>query len=100
MCVASSLGSYGVDYWFNRESGIKNWVIGILQESYCACLLGKGAQGKKEEDIVVVEAEEGGVNGERVQEEMEGERVAHLVRGVVSGAAFAMGIVGLWGDKK
>ncbi|ODM15430.1 hypothetical protein SI65_09033 [Aspergillus cristatus] len=100
MCVTSALGSYGVDYWFNRQAGIKNWVAGIWQESYCARLLGKGAQGKKEEDIVVVEAEEGGVNGERVQEEMEEERVAHLVRGVVSGVALAMGIVGLWGDRK
>ena len=100
MCVTSALGSYGIDYWFNRQSGIKNWVVGIWQESYSADLLGKGVQGKKEEDIVVVETEEGGVNGERVQEEMEEERVAHLVRGVVSGAALAMGIVGLWGDRK
>lgn len=100
MCLTSALGSYGVDYWFNRQAGIKNWVAGIWQESCCARLFGKGAQGKKEEDIVVVEAEEGGVNGERVQEEMEEERVAHLVRGIVSGVALAMGIVGLWGDRK
>lgn len=100
MCVTSAVGSYGVDFWFNRQGGLKNWAMGVFQESYCAQLLGKAAPVKKEEDLVVIEAEEGGVNGEMVQQEMEKERVMHLVRSWISGVALAMGIVGLWGDRK
>lgn len=68
-----------------------------MQDTGCACLLGKYAP-KKDEDLVVVETDEG-VNGESIQREMSQERQLHLARSVFSGLALAMGIVGLWGDR-
>lgn len=97
MCLTSAVGSYGVDYWFNRHGGFKAWIQSIVQDTGCACLLGKYAP-KKDEDLVVVETDEG-VNGESIQREMSQERQLHLARSVFSGLALAMGIVGLWGDR-
>lgn len=53
---------------------------------------------KKDEDLVVVETEEG-FNGESVQREMNQERLLQSIKAGFSGAALAMGIVGLWGDR-
>ena len=38
------------------------------------------------------------VNGEEVREEMEGFMLTQIVRTCVSGMAFAMSVVGIWGD--
>ena len=97
MCLTSLAGSYGVDFWFHRESGFKAWIQGVVQDAVCIPFVRKLAA-KKEEDIVVVEAEED-VNGESVKREMEQERRMQRIRAVFSGVALAMGIVGLWGDK-
>ncbi|PWY72931.1 hypothetical protein BO70DRAFT_355000 [Aspergillus heteromorphus CBS 117.55] len=97
MCVTSTIGSYGMDYWFHRQDGVKAWFRSVLQDVGCCH---KAAQKqKKEEDIVVVEAEEN-VNGESVEREMAIERRFQRVRAVFSGVALAMGIIGLWGDRR
>lgn len=97
MTLTSTLGSYGVDYWFHRTLGLKGWILTVVQDTKLFCLLRK-ASPKKDEDLVVVEAEEG-VNGESVQREMEQERRLQNTRAWFSGVALAMGIVGLWGDR-
>ena len=97
MCVSSAVGSYGVDYWFNRGGGFQAWIQDVAQDAGCRWLVGKPAA-KKDEDLVVVESEEG-FNGESVQREMEQERQLQSIRAWFSGAALAMGIVGLWGDR-
>lgn len=97
MCVSSAMGSYGLDYWFNREGGFQAWLQDIAQDTGCLALLGKPAV-KKDEDLVVVETEEG-FNGESVQRDMDQERLMQAIRTCFSGAALAMGIVGLWGDR-
>lgn len=98
MAVMSTIGSYGVDYWFHRENGIKGWACGLLGDLGYKSFRDSRTQ-KREEDIVVVEAEEN-VNGEVVRKEMERERRLQGVRAVLSGIALSMGIVGLWGDRR
>lgn len=97
MVITSTLGSYGVDYWFHRQNGFKVWIQSIFQDTACLCL-GRKSANKKEEDLVVVEAEED-MNGEGVKKEMDHERRMQRARAWFSGVALAMGIVGLWGDK-
>ncbi|EAW12648.1 uncharacterized protein ACLA_010740 [Aspergillus clavatus NRRL 1] len=97
MCVASVVGSYGMDFWFHRQQGLKAWACSVLQDTGCMALAGKAA--KKDEDLVVVETEES-VNGESVREELARERRLQRARAVFSGIALSMGIVGLWGDRK
>ncbi|PYH41761.1 uncharacterized protein BP01DRAFT_326987 [Aspergillus saccharolyticus JOP 1030-1] len=96
MCVASTVGTYGVDFWFHRQAGVKAWFAGVLHDTGLWTQAAPKQQ-KKEEDLVVVEAEE---NGETVQTEMDTERRLQQVRAVFSGLALAMGIVGLWGDRR
>ncbi|KAF9894097.1 hypothetical protein FE257_009070 [Aspergillus nanangensis] len=97
MVVASTFGSYGLDYWFHRENGITAWLRSLVQDiGYGQCTRRKT---KKEDDLVVVEAEEN-INGESVEREMATERRFQRAKAVVSGLALAMGIVGLWGDKR
>ncbi|KAE8373612.1 hypothetical protein BDV26DRAFT_271687 [Aspergillus bertholletiae] len=98
MVATSIMGTYGVDYFFHRSMGFKAWIQSFVQDVGCASFCRKSAQ-KKEDDLVVVEAEEN-VNGESVQREMNTERKFQRVRAVFSGLALAMGIVGLWGDRK
>ncbi|RHZ52623.1 uncharacterized protein CDV56_105692 [Aspergillus thermomutatus] len=98
MCVASIIGSYGMDFWFHREIGLKAWSQSFIQDSECMSFSRRHAA-KKDEDLVVVEAEES-VNGESVREEMARERRLQSARAVCAGIALAMGIVGLWGDRK
>lgn len=43
--------------------------------------------------------EEEDVNGEELRRAMEGFRLVQGVRAGVSGLAFAMGVVGVWGDR-
>lgn len=97
MVVTSTVGSYGVDYWFHRQNSFKAWVQSIFQDTTCLCFGGKSTT-KKEEDLVVVDSEED-MNGEGVNSEMNQERRMQRVRAWFSGLALAMGIVGLWGDK-
>ncbi|KAH8433262.1 uncharacterized protein LDX57_010897 [Aspergillus melleus] len=97
MCVTSALGTYALDYWFHRAAGFKPWLQSFIQDTGFLFLSGKSAP-KKEEDLVVVEADEN-VNGESVRRELETERRFQRVRAVFSGLALAMGIVGLWGDR-
>jgi autophagy-related protein 33 len=87
-----------MDFWFHRELGLKAWAKSLVQDSGCLSF-GRRNAGKKDEDLVVVEAEEE-VNGESVREEMARERWVQCARAVCSGLALAMGIVGLWGDRK
>ncbi|KAL4913868.1 hypothetical protein BDW62DRAFT_191636 [Aspergillus aurantiobrunneus] len=98
MAVMSTLGSYGVDYWFHRQNGLKAWVCSVVQDTGYLSLCGRKSQ-KKEDDLVVVESEEN-VNGEVVRKEMETERRLQGIRAVFSGLALSMGIVGLWGDRR
>ncbi|KAJ5833587.1 hypothetical protein N7474_001898 [Penicillium riverlandense] len=97
MCATSTLASYGVDFWFNRQIGLQNWLFSVLRDTTCLTL-GRKSSAKKEEDLVVVEAEED-VNGETIQREMVAERRLQSVRAWLSGIALSMGIVGLWGDR-
>ncbi|KAL4778741.1 hypothetical protein BJX76DRAFT_342556 [Aspergillus varians] len=98
MVVMSTVGSYGVDYWFHRENGFKAWVCSVIQDTGYMSLCPRKCT-KKEDDIVVVESEEN-VNGEAVRKEMETERRLQGVRAIFSGLALSMGIVGLWGDRR
>ncbi|KKK14572.1 hypothetical protein P175DRAFT_0509769 [Aspergillus ochraceoroseus IBT 24754] len=98
MCVMSTIGTYGADFWFHRRLGFKAWVCSVAQDTGYMSLLCNKAQ-KKEDDLVVVEAEES-VNGESVRNEMDSERRLQGVRAIFSGLALAMGIVGLWGDRR
>ncbi|KAI9929849.1 hypothetical protein ASPWEDRAFT_35055 [Aspergillus wentii DTO 134E9] len=99
MCVTSTLASYGVDLFFNRQKGFVAWIQSVAQDVGCGRLCRKSAA-KKDEDIVLVEAEENNVNGEIIQQEMTRERRLNCARAWFSGLGLAMGIVGLWGDKK
>ncbi|KAL6228956.1 hypothetical protein BDW75DRAFT_225925 [Aspergillus navahoensis] len=100
MALTSTIGTYGVDYWFHRQGGFKAWVCSVAADTGYSALFCKKAQ-KKEEDLVVVEAEENGnVNGEAVRREMETERRLQGIRAVFAGLALSMGIVGLWGDRR
>lgn len=78
--------------------GLKNWALTAIQDTTGLCLGGKSSA-KKDEDLVVVDAEED-VNGESVQREMDNERRLGCARAWMSAIALSMGIVGLWGDKK
>ncbi|PLN79795.1 hypothetical protein BDW42DRAFT_172126 [Aspergillus taichungensis] len=101
MAVSASLGSYGLDYWFHgRAVGVKAWICGLVQDMGCRSLCAMSQQKKRDEDIVVVEAEENNVNGESVQRALETERRLQGGRAVLAGLALSMGIVGLWGDRK
>ncbi|KAJ5177096.1 uncharacterized protein N7482_002973 [Penicillium canariense] len=97
MCAVSTVGSFGLDLWFNRHMGLKNWFFSVVQDTTCV-RLSTAASTKKDEDLVVVEAED--ANGESVQREMDKERRLQRARAWLSGLAFSMGVVGLWGDKK
>lgn len=57
--------------------------------------------GDKMDDKALDESVDEGVvvvNGEKVRAELEDYRTVQAVRAVVSGMAFAMGVVGIWGD--
>lgn len=97
MCVASALGTYGVDFWYHRQLGMYTWLQTVVGDVGLA-FLAKRTSTKRDEDLVVVEAEDN-VNGESVQTEMDEERRIQRIRAWISGTAFAMGIVGLWGDR-
>lgn len=97
VCVISTLATYGLDLWFNRHLGLKTWALTAVQDTTGLCLSKSCA--KKDEDLVVVEAEED-VNGESVQREMDSERRMQRARSWLAAIALSMGIVGLWGDKK
>ncbi|KAJ5562406.1 hypothetical protein N7535_003147 [Penicillium sp. DV-2018c] len=97
LCLASTVSTYGVDFWFNRHLGLKNWVSAVIRDASHFSLRDSNTQ--KDEDLVVVESEDG-LNGETVQREMDRERKMHRVRTWLSGVALSIGIVGLWGDKR
>jgi autophagy-related protein 33 len=94
----STVGAHGVDFWFNRHLGFKNWVSAVIRDVSHLSLV-RDSNTKKDEDLVVVETEDD-VNGETVQQEMDRERQLHRVRTWFSGIALSIGIVGLWGDKR
>ena len=99
MSITSFVGSYGADYWSHRELGFKGWLVQLVQDTGLSSLTGKKAcSHKKDEDLVVVEAEDN-VNGESVQREMNRERLTQKTRAWFSGVALAIGIVGIWGDR-
>ena len=93
----STLSSFGLDLWFNRHLGLKGWILSTVQDTTCLSL-GMSST-KKDEDIVVIEAEED-VNGESVQRDMVRECQLQRARTWLAGIALSMGIVGLWGDRK
>lgn len=97
VCTLSTLGAYGLDFFFNRHLGLQAWILDVTYDT-TGLSLGKPSS-RKEEDLIFVESEED-VNGESVQREMDRERRMHHIRAWVSGLALSMGIVGLWGDKK
>lgn len=98
MCVASTVSSYGLDLWFNRQMGLKNWFFSIVYDTTCVSL-SRTPSANKDEDLVVVETEDD-VNGESVRREMDKERRLQRARAWLSGLALSVGVVGLWGDKK
>jgi autophagy-related protein 33 len=49
-------------------------------------------------DVVDLEAQGEELNGEQVRQKVERLQVLESVRAGVTGVAFAMGVVGLWGD--
>lgn len=61
-----------------------------------------GKNGREEEEFVDVKGGSGiigqGVNGEEVKKGVESWRARMLVRTVIAGLGFAMGVVGIWGD--
>jgi autophagy-related protein 33 len=95
LCAFSTVGAHGVDFWFNRHLGFKNWVSAVIRDVSHFSLV----DSKKDEDLVVVEAEDD-VNGETVQREMARERRLHRARTWLAGIGLSIGIVGLWGDKR
>lgn len=101
VCLSSTLGSFGVDLWFNRNLGLAGWLRSVIEDIDAPSLALKkkksSTSAKKDEDLVVVESETD-VNGESVQRDMNSERKLQCIRAWFSGAALAMGIVGLWGD--
>ncbi|KAL4953056.1 hypothetical protein BDW69DRAFT_166177 [Aspergillus filifer] len=97
MSTMSFLATFGVDYYFQRDLGFNAWFWDLAADIGPVRLFKKSQ--KKEEDIVVVEAEED-VNGEVVRREMEKERRMQGMRAIFSGIALSMGIVGLWGDRR
>lgn len=98
MVLTSSLGSFGLDFWFNRSKGFIGWSQVVIEDLGLSALAGKKkATTKKDEDLVVVESATD-VNGEAVEQDMERERKLQSARAWFSGIALAMGIVGLWGD--
>jgi len=98
MYVASTVSSFGLDLFFNRHMGLKNWLLSVIQDT-TGLSLGTQSPIKKDDDLVVIESDED-VNGESVQREMDQERRLQRARTWLAGIAFSMGIVGLWGDKK
>jgi autophagy-related protein 33 len=101
VCLSSTLGSFGVDFWFNRDKGVAGWACSLIEDLDVPFLTLKrktpATSPKKDEDLVVVEAE-ADVNGEIVQRDMEKERKLQRTRAWFSCAALGMAIVGLWGD--
>ena len=61
---------------------------------------GSGFGDKMDERALDESVDEGVVvvNGEKVRAELEDYRTVQAMRAVVSGMAFAMGVVGIWGD--
>ncbi|KAJ6053540.1 uncharacterized protein N7446_009552 [Penicillium canescens] len=92
LCTFSAVAAHGVDFWFN-QLGLR------CHPRRLAFSLVRDSATKKDEDLVVVEAESD-LNGETVQREMERERRLHRARAWLSGIALSIGIVGLWGDRK
>lgn len=98
LCAFSTIGAHGLDFWFNRHLGFKNWASAVIRDVSHFSLVRDPNTGK-DEDLVVVEAQ-GDVNGETVQREMVRERRLQRARTWLSGIALSIGIVGLWGDKR
>jgi len=96
VCVTSILSSFGVDFWFYRDKGLVGWSRMIVHDLGVPAVK-KWKTSTKEDDLVVVETE-GEVNGEIVERDMERECKLQRLRIWCSGVAFAMSIVGLWGD--
>ena len=98
--MVSTVSTFGLDLWFNRHVGFKHWACNAIHDT-TGLRVGRGtvASPRKDEDIVVVDAEDD-VNGESVQREMDQECRLQRARAWLAGIALSMGIVGLWGDKK
>lgn len=71
------LGGQGVEYWYNGFSRFPSLTSSGRESGY---------------------VEVDGINGEKVEMEMIRERRVQGIRSLVSGAGFAMGVVGIWGD--
>ena len=82
----SFMGGQGVEWWFNGLSRFPGWSSKSSSSK---------TQSPSGSGYVEVEGE---VNGEKVEQEMGRERRTQLIRGIVSGIGFAMGVVGIWGD--
>ncbi|KAJ5958673.1 uncharacterized protein N7479_005823 [Penicillium vulpinum] len=96
--IFSTVSAHGVDFWFNRHLGFKNWASAVIRDVSHFSLV-QDSNTTKDEDLAMVEAQED-VNGETVQREMDRERRLHRARTWLSGIALSIGIVGLWGDKR
>jgi autophagy-related protein 33 len=101
--LASAVSSWGVDLWFNRQLGLGGWLRSIVEDiDFPYLTVAKTPSGsstpspsKKDDDLVVVEAD---FNGESIEQDLARERRLQVVRSWFSGAALSMAIVGLWGD--
>lgn len=105
--LASFLGGQGVEWWFNgferfpRFRSKKTIKPATLDDSV--------TRGRKmgDSDYVSIKRETSSgseledaaaVNGEKVEMEMAREKKVQLVRTIVAGMGFMMGVVGIWGD--
>ncbi|CRG87177.1 hypothetical protein PISL3812_04194 [Talaromyces islandicus] len=98
VCLSSTIGSLGVDFWFNRSLGLGGWLRTVVEDiDFPSLSVRQRTPSKKDDDLVVVESD-ADFNGESVQRDLDRERRLQLTRSWFSGAALAMAIVGLWGD--
>lgn len=84
------ISGQGVEWYYN---GFSRFGMGFGSS--------KGDVEREERGYVEVEREGEGqqlVNGEKVEGEMQREGRVQMVRTVLAGVGFAMGVVGIWGD--
>lgn len=105
--LVSFLGGQGVEWWFNGFERFPSFRSRRTVKSAApeeSVNRGRKAMGDSEyvsinrETSSGSEQEDTPVNGEKVEREMARERQIQLVRTVVSGMGFMMGVIGIWGD--
>ena len=103
--LASFIGGQGVEWWFNGFERFPGLGSRAKQHTSDETISRGRKLGDSEYVSVNREASSGSeidlqasVNGEKVESEMAREKKIQLVRTVVAGLGFMMGVVGIWGD--